>query len=155
MKIQVTEEDILRARQGPIENPMTCALRRMTGRKWFIFRGETASEMEPPYRTIALPYEVQARWQRYHITGVIEPFEFEFAMPPAPCGEERRLEERRIERRQRQRRDGQRRQRERRQKRENGGSSIWRSWNRRQRQRRQWERRVRQRRRSDRRQVGL
>jgi len=110
MKIQVTDEDIFCAQQGPVENPVTCALRRVTGRKWFIFRGETASEMEPPYRYVSMPYEVHARWQHYRVTGTMEPFEFEFDIThPSSLEEQRRADRRGRDRRQGQRRNSERR----------------------------------------------
>ena len=55
MKISVTQADIKAATPNGSFNPVSIALGRITGRKWFICKDNTAMEMEAPFRDIALP----------------------------------------------------------------------------------------------------
>ncbi|HEX8834948.1 MAG TPA: hypothetical protein VF719_12140 [Abditibacteriaceae bacterium] len=119
MKIRVTRDDI-RGGSGPvvggyasgayssgrtgIDNPITRAIRRVTGQTWVIFGGNTAYYRTCPYRTLSLPYEVHQQWQIYQKTGVWHPFEFEIDMeftvqkPRTPIGDRRRRERRKAAR---------------------------------------------------------
>ena len=78
MKISVTRDDIRGARAHALENPVTRAIRRMTGQTWVVFNGTTAYLRTQPFGSVSLPYEVFQQWQRHYVTGSWQTFDFEF-----------------------------------------------------------------------------
>ena len=80
MRIYVSSQDIAAAGPGIISNPIACALQRVTGTKWRVWNGETAYELLPPYRAVALPDEVQQIWDEYADFREMPPFWFELEL---------------------------------------------------------------------------
>jgi hypothetical protein len=80
MQIYVSPEDIRGAGPGIIQSPIARALQRVTGTKWRVWNGEVAYELLPPYRTVALPDEVQFMWDEYPDLRDLPPFAFEIEL---------------------------------------------------------------------------
>lgn len=76
IKIEVTEQDILSARQYDINNPIICALLRVTGSLWQMSECGVVLEVAPPHRTFVLSEEALEYWQAYQTTGMMPCFEF-------------------------------------------------------------------------------
>jgi len=81
MQIKVVTSDIRASIPNGLHNPIAIALARATGRKWFVWAGNVAREMETPYRDVPLTGEVASSFSDYLHTGTMQPFEFEFNEP--------------------------------------------------------------------------
>jgi hypothetical protein len=77
MKIQVTEEDLRTQYVTALNNPISIALRRVTGRLWYVFDGTSISCTTSPQRPIHLPRKVSVWWQEYRSSTSPSPIEFE------------------------------------------------------------------------------
>jgi hypothetical protein len=118
VKIQVTTEDLQSAGKHATDNPISRALRRVTGQTWVIAEGSTAFLLTAPYRAVSLPYPVYNCWRQFQAQGRLEPFEFEFAADLPLIRAERGSDRRGGDRRQNDRRSGDRRSGERRESRD-------------------------------------
>jgi hypothetical protein len=77
MKIQVTEEDLRTQYVTALNNPISIALRRVTGRLWYVFDGTSIHCTTSPQRPISLPRKVASWWQDYKNSTTLSPIEFE------------------------------------------------------------------------------
>jgi hypothetical protein len=80
MQVRVTEEDIRGAIPSGLHNPVSRALERETGRKWFVWESGMAMEMQAPHRHLPLTAEINDLLLIYLSCGGMEPFEFEFEL---------------------------------------------------------------------------
>ena len=81
MTVRITKQDIEEAGRDGTRNPITRAIQRAVGGRWFVY-APLACEMTEPHRAITLPVEVCAHWERFQDTGSMEPLEFDLALPP-------------------------------------------------------------------------
>lgn len=109
MTIQVTSEDIQSNGKHATDNPISRALRRITGQTWIIVEGSMAYLLTAPHRAVSLPYHVFTRWREYQALGTMEPFKFEFATETHVLQDYRRGDRRQDDRRQTERRVNERR----------------------------------------------
>lgn len=83
MKISVAEND-LRDPCVPyvtaLNNPISTALQRVTGRMWYVFDGHSVCSAHEPLRAIDLPPKVSRWWQEFQVTGNPSPLEFELEL---------------------------------------------------------------------------
>lgn len=77
MKIQVTEADLRTQYVTALNNPISIALRRVTGKLWYVFDGSSIHCTSFPQRSISLPRKVELWWQDYRNTATPSPIEFE------------------------------------------------------------------------------
>lgn len=110
MKIRVTVEDIDKALQNQMSNPIIGALERTTGARWAATTrrdapdGSIACQLTSYPLAFILPEHAVAQWRLYQKQGHMQPFEFEINLEapdnppdsvPIFCGIERRRHERR------------------------------------------------------------
>ena len=77
MKIQVTEDDLHTQYVTALNNPISIALRRVTGRLWYVFDGTSIYCTTSPQCPINLPRKVALWWQEYGSSATPSPIEFE------------------------------------------------------------------------------
>ncbi len=77
MKIRVTEEDLRTQYVTALNNPISIAMRRVTGKLWYVFDGTSIYCTSAPQRPISLPRKVSLWWQEYKTTPSPSPIEFE------------------------------------------------------------------------------
>lgn len=81
MRIRVTPQDIAGAGRDVLDNPLTRAVRRVTGQPWLVFICHKALEMTAPFRSVNLPPEAARACEHHHRTGAMQPFEFDLDIP--------------------------------------------------------------------------
>lgn len=83
MKISVVEKD-LRDPYVPyvtaLNNPISTALQRETGRMWYVFDGQSVCCTREPLRAIGLPAKVSRWWQEFQTTENPAPLDFELEL---------------------------------------------------------------------------
>src|SRR5215210_3334394 len=104
MQIQVTDNDIRSAERCPTTNPISRALNRLVGGKWYIWYCHMAFEMTPPYRYLRMSQETVHQLTGYLRSGDMQPFQFGGDVEGLPLQEWMQAERRRKERRQVERR---------------------------------------------------
>jgi len=109
LKIQVTVEDFQSDGKHATDNPISKALRRVTGQTWVVSEGNTAYPLTAPYRAVSLPYPAYRGWREFQAFGLMEPFEFELPADAPSFKAERRGDRRAEDRRSADRRSGDRR----------------------------------------------
>ncbi len=77
--IEVTQSDIECARKYQIDNPILCAMIRLTGTCWRLLPGGVLAEVTPPYRSLSLDAEARKRWCDYSRSQQMVPFRFRAA----------------------------------------------------------------------------
>jgi hypothetical protein len=77
MKIKVTQEDLQTQYITALNNPISIALCRVTGRLWYVFDGTSIYCTRALQRPINLPPKVALWWQDYKSTATPSPIEFE------------------------------------------------------------------------------
>ena len=76
MQVQVTNDDIRSAERCPTTNPISLALCRLMGGKWYIWYCCMAYEMTPPHRYLRISQKTAHQLSTYLGTGDMQPFEF-------------------------------------------------------------------------------
>ncbi|HEX8237926.1 MAG TPA: hypothetical protein VF600_18445 [Abditibacteriaceae bacterium] len=77
MKIRVTEEDLRTQYITALNNPISIALRRVTGKLWYVFDGTSTYCTTALQRPVNLPRKVAMWWQDYKNSTSPSPIEFE------------------------------------------------------------------------------
>ncbi|HVF84874.1 MAG TPA: hypothetical protein VM821_02745 [Abditibacteriaceae bacterium] len=62
-----------------LNNPISMALQRVTGRMWYVFDGHSVCCTREPLRAIGLPPKVSRWWQEFQTTGNTSLLDFELA----------------------------------------------------------------------------
>ncbi len=83
MKISIRENDCRSSYVTAINNPISLALHRETGRLWYFFDGRNVSCTREPLRQISLPPQVSQWWREFQSDrdATAAPLEFELEFP--------------------------------------------------------------------------
>lgn len=83
MKVRITQRDIEGANRNGLDNPISRAIHRVLGGRWFVF-GTKACEVSYPYRSTSLPLRAANGWRQFQQTGCIGKLEFCLTVAPLP-----------------------------------------------------------------------
>ena len=75
--VQVNPTDIPLTYITTLNNPISHAMQKATGKMWYVFDGTNIRQMESPLHPINLPGTVARWWQQYRDSGAAPPIEFD------------------------------------------------------------------------------
>jgi hypothetical protein len=75
--VQVNPTDIPASYITTLNNPISHAVQKATGKMWYVFDGTSIRQMVSPLQPIALPGTVARWWRQYRDLGAAPPIEFD------------------------------------------------------------------------------